>query len=175
MALSKADLKQQASPKGQSATSSHVIGVVTTPPLSRKLGGQLARVLNASLGPDALTISQQALVVVTCWLTPPQSTVGSAQLPLKQRWWLPVGPQGVRLSTLRSAGQSAAVLHWLTPRHIADVRVSVTLHTPLQVTSWQRGSSAGATQAPVPDWQVAQTPEQVPAQQNPPVQIPLWH
>jgi hypothetical protein len=177
MALSPTDLKQQISPVGQSAASSQVIGVVVSPPPSRELGGQLASVVKVSRRPAASPrISQQALLVVTCWLTPSQRTVGRLQLPLIQSWWLPAAPQGVRLSALRSAGQSAVVLHWFTARHIADVRVWVTLQgPPLQVTSLHRVSSAGATQAPVPCWQVAQTPEQGPAQQNPPVQMPLWH
>lgn len=112
MALSSADLRQQISPDGQSAASSHVIGVVVSPPTSRKLGGHVANVVKRSRRPAASPrISQQALVAVTCSLTPPQSTVGSVQAPLTQRSWLPAGPQAVLSATLRSAGQSAVVLH----------------------------------------------------------------
>lgn len=50
----------------------------------------------------------------------------------------------------RRVGQSATVLHGYTPRHIPVVRIAVSLHTLLQVTSGQRASSGGATQAPVP-------------------------
>lgn len=176
IALSPTDLKQHISPSAQSAASSQVIGVVVRPPTSRKLGGQLAGLVKTSRRPIASPrISQQVLVELICWLTPPQRTVGDSQLPAMQRWLLSAGPHLVRSSTFCRAGQSATVLHWFTARHIPVVRVSVSLHTPLQVTSGQRASSGGATQAPVPGWQVAQIPEQAPAQQNPPVQIPLWH
>jgi hypothetical protein len=83
MALSPTDLKQQISPVGQSPESSHVIGVVVSPPTSRLLGGQFARVVKASRRPAASPkVSQQTLAVVNCWLTLLQSTVGNTQLPL---------------------------------------------------------------------------------------------
>jgi hypothetical protein len=117
------------------------------------------------------------MVAETCRLTAPHRIVGKLQTPPRHSWWLPDAPQGVWSWAFASipVEQFAAVGHWFTPRHAKLVKLWVCLHVALQFTAGQFRSLAGATQAPVPGEQVAQRPEQAPAQQNPPVQMPVWH